>query len=52
MRIVSGIIFLLLASQLGMTQKLGFTHYNVKDGLGGSVVYCMAQDKEGTTRSP
>ena len=47
MRIVSGIIFLLFASQLGITQKLSFTHYNIKEGLGGSVVYCMAQDKEG-----
>jgi len=29
------------------SQELSYTHYDVKDGLAGSTVYCMALDKEG-----
>jgi ligand-binding sensor domain-containing protein len=29
------------------SQEFGYTHYESKDGLPGSTVYCMTQDKEG-----
>jgi ligand-binding sensor domain-containing protein len=28
-------------------QEYGYTHYDSKDGLAGSTVYCMVQDKDG-----
>src|SRR5258707_5478328 len=28
-------------------QTLSYTHYDTKDGLAGSVVYCAAEDKDG-----
>jgi ligand-binding sensor domain-containing protein len=31
----------------GLPQEYSYTHYDVKDGLAGSTVYCMAQDKAG-----
>lgn len=29
------------------SQEYGYTHYDSKDGLAGSTVYCMTQDKDG-----
>src|SRR5579864_4949079 len=28
-------------------QEYSYTHYNIGDGLAGSTVYCITQDKEG-----
>ncbi|HEX6430339.1 MAG TPA: two-component regulator propeller domain-containing protein [Niastella sp.] len=46
--------FFLFAVLLGVlcplavfSQEFGYTHYESKDGLPGSTVYCMTQDKEG-----
>ena len=30
-----------------LAQEYSYTHYDVADGLAGSTVYCMAQDKDG-----
>jgi len=30
-----------------LCQEFSYTHYTVKDGLAGSVVYCAAEDREG-----
>jgi ligand-binding sensor domain-containing protein len=30
-----------------LSQDYGYTHYDSKDGLAGSTVYCMTQDKDG-----
>jgi ligand-binding sensor domain-containing protein len=39
---------LLTAPRLGLGQDLhSYAHYDVADGLTGSTVYCMAQDKDG-----
>jgi hypothetical protein len=29
------------------SQEFGYTHYDSKDGLAGSTIYCMTQDKDG-----
>src|SRR5882762_8666008 len=34
-------------SYSSLSQEYSYTHYNVKDGLAGSNVYCITQDKEG-----
>jgi ligand-binding sensor domain-containing protein len=41
------IIIFLSASRYVSAQEYGYTHYNVKEGLAGSTVYCMTQDKDG-----
>jgi len=37
------LLFILSAA----AQEYGYTHYDSKDGLAGSTVYCMTQDKDG-----
>src|SRR5687767_6860109 len=37
----------LLISYAGLGQEYSYTHYENKDGLAGSTVYCVVQDKEG-----
>jgi hypothetical protein len=36
-----------LYSIAGFGQEYGYTHYDSKDGLAGSTVYCMVQDRDG-----
>ena len=36
-----------LYSTAVFSQEYGYTHYDSKDGLAGSTVYCMVQDKDG-----
>jgi ligand-binding sensor domain-containing protein len=31
----------------GFSQEYSYTHYDIADGLAGSTVYCIAQDKDG-----
>src|SRR5260370_6492093 len=39
-------LLLLLPYSL-FSQEYSYTHYDVRDGLAGSTVYCITQDKEG-----
>ncbi len=41
------ILFGVLGLPAVFSQEYGYTHYESKDGLPGSTVYCMTQDKEG-----
>ncbi len=41
------LILILLTPFDGRAQEYSYTHYDVKDGLAGTVVYSMCQDKEG-----
>ncbi len=41
------LIFLLVLSYSCSSQEYSYTHYDITDGLAGSVVYCIAQDKDG-----
>jgi ligand-binding sensor domain-containing protein len=41
------ILFCVLGSPAVFSQEYSYTHYENKDGLAGSTVYCMTQDKEG-----
>jgi ligand-binding sensor domain-containing protein len=48
MRLFLCAIFLwVVSSPAVFSQEYGYTHYESKDGLPGSTVYCMTQDKEG-----
>ncbi len=40
-------IFLLFLSYSARSQEYSYTHYDITDGLAGSVVYCITQDKDG-----
>jgi ligand-binding sensor domain-containing protein len=41
------IAFFLLFSYSSAAQEYSYTHYDIKDGLAGSNVYCITQDKKG-----
>jgi len=41
------LISLLLFPAFSFAQDHSYTHYDVQEGLAGSTVYCMAQDKDG-----
>src|ERR1700743_2360913 len=41
------IVFLISISYSAYSQEYSYTHYDITDGLAGSVVYCIAQDKQG-----
>ncbi len=41
------LLFCLLAALVCRCQEFSYTHYDTKDGLAGSVVYCAAEDREG-----
>jgi ligand-binding sensor domain-containing protein len=45
------LLFLFLFWIIGIpavySQEYGYTHYDSKDGLAGSTVYCMVQDRDG-----
>lgn len=43
----SSILMLLILPAVLTGQELSYTHYDTKDGLAGSTVYCMTRDKEG-----
>src|SRR5438128_408621 len=47
MRIPRPLFILLLYSRCAAGQDFNYVHYDVKDGLAGSVVYCAAEDREG-----
>jgi len=38
---------LLVISYSARSQEYSYTHYDITDGLAGSVVYCITQDKDG-----
>src|ERR1700744_3914525 len=40
-------ILLLHLTYSGLSQEYSYTHYDISDGLAGSTVYCIAQDKQG-----
>src|ERR1700733_7310486 len=40
-------IFLSLLTYSTFAQEYSYTHYDIADGLAGSVVYCITQDKDG-----
>ena len=44
--IISFLAFL-ICFKGALGQEYSYTHYDLKDGLAGSTVYCMAEDKEG-----
>jgi ligand-binding sensor domain-containing protein len=44
---LSAVLFCFLCPLIASAQEFGYTHYNSKDGLAGSTVYCMTQDKDG-----
>jgi ligand-binding sensor domain-containing protein len=39
--------FLLLLPYSSLSQEYSYTHYDIKEGLAGSTVYCITQDKDG-----
>ena len=41
------LILLLCLPYISRTQEYSYTHYDITDGLAGSVVYCITQDKDG-----
>jgi len=41
------VIICLLLSCRSSAQEYGYTHYGVVDGLAGSILYCITQDKDG-----
>ncbi|MBS1597639.1 MAG: histidine kinase [Bacteroidetes bacterium] len=45
-QLIFSILFLLITVRL-FSQQYSYVNYDVKDGLAGSTVYCMAQDKDG-----
>ena len=42
-----GILLFLLTPYSSFPQEYSYTHYDVADGLAGSTVYCITQDREG-----
>jgi len=42
-----GTILTLLAYYSASCQEYSYTHYDISDGLAGSTVYCITQDKDG-----
>jgi len=44
---IIGALAFLFCFNDGNSQEYSYTHYNLKDGLAGSTVYCMTEDKEG-----
>ena len=45
-RFLTGILMLCLTHSC-FSQVFGYTHYDITDGLAGSVVYCITQDADG-----
>lgn len=41
------VLFILLYPLLLYSQEYSYSHYDSRDGLGSSTVYCMTQDKDG-----
>src|SRR5579872_2581058 len=41
------VAFLSLLPYSSFSQEYSYTHYDISDGLAGSTVYCITQDKEG-----
>jgi len=46
-RVFLVICLLILLSYSSFSQEYSYAHYDVKDGLAGSNVYCITQDKQG-----
>jgi ligand-binding sensor domain-containing protein len=44
---LSAVLFCFLCPLIVSAQEYGYTRYDTKDGLAGSIVYCMTQDKDG-----
>jgi ligand-binding sensor domain-containing protein len=47
MKLIVYILFIALCPPAVFSQEYGYTQYNSKDGLAGSTVYSMVQDKDG-----
>jgi len=43
---LTGLLLLLLPHSV-LSQEYSYTHYDISDGLAGSTVYCITQDKDG-----
>src|SRR6185437_8538531 len=41
------LVLFLCISYSSYAQEYSYTHYDIADGLAGSVVYCITQDKDG-----
>lgn len=44
--LLTGLLLIVLADT-ALSQEYSYTHYDISDGLAGSTVYCITQDKEG-----
>jgi ligand-binding sensor domain-containing protein len=40
-------LLLALFSSSSFAQEYSYTHYDITEGLAGSIVYCITQDKDG-----
>jgi len=45
--IILVILLLMICAQPVLSQEYSYSHYDVKEGLPASTIYCMAEDKEG-----
>jgi len=45
--LISGVLCLLVLPRLALSQEYSYSNYNIANGLAGSSVYCITQDKEG-----
>src|SRR5258708_997172 len=41
------VVFCVLLSYRPLAQEYGYAHYGITDGLAGSTVYCITQDRDG-----
>src|SRR6201992_2040202 len=40
-------LLLIVLTDTALSQEYSYTHYDISDGLAGSTVYCITQDKDG-----
>ena len=45
--LLPGLLILLSIPHVSFAQEYSYTHYDISDGLAGSTVYCITQDKDG-----
>jgi ligand-binding sensor domain-containing protein len=44
---LGAVLFCIFCPLYLFCQEYGYTHYDSRDGLAGSTVYCMTQDRDG-----
>ena len=47
LRLILSFLFCVLIAKTGFAQEYNYSNYDVEDGLAGSTVYAMWQDKDG-----